>query len=1077
MKAPRLLVVLALALATGAFSGCSKHSQYRRAMSSANADFAAGRYDRAEIGYMKARQYAPMDPAAIRQLGLIYSYEGRTRLALGYLLKSVELEPTRSDVRLKLAQSWVDARQWQNARQQVLWVLGTDPTNEAALYLLVDAITSSNEWAESSQMLANLRTQNPDAAGFHLAAGWMAVRTKEFDRAGQEFQAALKLNPNSSLAHAAQGRLNWARGELEPAGQNLKAAVALAPSDSDVLLSYAEFLGKTQSRDAARKVLEDATQKAPFMLPALNALAEMAFFDKRFEDCRGLVDRIRQTDQENYAAWVLSGHLYLALHDAPKAVAEFEKMVVSTAFGSEPQFIYELALAQTANDDPVAASASLHDALTKDTNYLAAATLLAELKIRGGEPAAAVTLLTRFVKKYPQNQNLYKMLGRAYLAAKNPDEALAVYRQAQTLFPDDPEAPVLVGNILAARGDIAAARRSFEKAMSVSPGYAPALDHLVTLDLRDHNASVAEARVKAELEEHRSNASLARLHALLAAIYRSNKDYDRAITELKKAIEIDPQADTSYLALSEVYVAANRQQEALKGLDDLLARTNDVAAVMQKGRICDIMKDYPAARDAYEKVLTIDPKFSAALNNLAYIYAVRIVNLDRANDLAQQARNLDPADPGTADTLGWILFKRGDYPRALSLLSESAENMPDVAEVQYHLGMANYMLGEEVPARDALTRAAGAADDFPGKEEIGPRLELLRIDPATATPAQVAKLEQARTERPDDPILLLRLAAIRERDGAADKAIPIYEGLLARFPRNVFVLSHLAKLEAASDPAKAMDLAKTAQKLAPDNPQISRSLAQLIFQSGQDYKYALSLYQAAASAFSADPDFQYELGWAYYYAGQSGPAVAAMRQAIESGLAAPKNAEAGRFIKLVSISDDPGQPGAADVVRQELAAHPDYLPAKMASASVREKQGDYSGARDIYEAILAQNPLLVSAARRLAILYADALNSSDPTKAYQTAKTASEAFPDDPDVVKALGVLAFKAGENSRAANALSGYARNHPGDKLALYYLGKAQYNLKRNRESKVALQQALALDLPSDLDQDARKILDQIQ
>ena len=32
------------------------------------------------------------------------------------------------------------------------------------------------------------------------------------------------------------------------------------------------------------------------------------------------------------------------------------------------------------------------------------------------------------------------------------------------------------------------------------------------------------------------------------------------------------------------------------------------------------MKDYPKERDAYEKLLAIDPNFTSALNNLAYLY-------------------------------------------------------------------------------------------------------------------------------------------------------------------------------------------------------------------------------------------------------------------------------------------------------------------------------------------------------------------------------------------------------------------------------------------------------------------------
>lgn len=1075
MKHTRYWLLTLLVVATGLLAGCSKHGRFRRAMAAADRDYQEGKYDRAELGYMRARMYVPMDPAAIRQLGLIYSYEGRNRLALGYLVKAVELDPTRADTRLKLAESWLIARQWPQSRQQVLWVLGVQPTNEDALFLLMDAITSSNELVESVRLLSNLRAQNPDAAGFHLAAGWLAVRGRDLDTAEQEFRTALKLNTNSVQSRIALGKLLWARGETGPAGELLQTAAQIAPIDSDALLTYANFLYQTGSRDAARQTLEEASRRAPFYIPALSMLADIAFAGKRYDDCLALVDRIRQTDPDNYAAWIMSGHVLVSKHQPAQAVEEFERMAKSTAYGTAPEVSYELALAQVANDDPIAAAASLHDALSRNTNYLAAALLLAELNIRGGDPLPAITSLNGFVKKFPRDQKIYLTLGRAYLAQGKPDDAAGVYRQMQPLFPEDPQIPMLLGNVLAGEGDIRGARRAFEQAMDISPGYPPAVERLVSLDLRERNPAAATARVQAELQEHRSDSSLARLHALQGRIYRSQKQFDKAEAEYKQAIELDPHIDSIYLALSEVYVASNRQQEALKGLEDLMARTNDVAAIMQIGKIHDIMKDYPAARDAYEKLLTMDPKFAPALNNLAYLYSERLVNLDRAYEMAEQARKLSPDDPDTADTLGWILFKRGDYARARSLLEESAEKSPDEGEIQFHLGMARYMQADEDAARDALTRAVQSDDDFPGKAEARERLAIMSIDAATATPAQVAQLEKARADRPDDPVALVRTAAIDERNGAADKALPIYEALVAKYPRNVFVLSHLANLYGQHDPAKALELAKSAHNLAPDNAQISRILGQLVFRSGANYKWALSLYQQAAPTLGSDPAFQYEFGWAYYDAGQPAPAVAAMHRALDASLAAPQSTDATRLIKLVGIADDATQPGAADTVRQELVANPDYVPARMASAAVHEQQGDYPGARDIYQAVLAQNPLMVPAARRLAILYAGPLNSSDP-KACDIAKAASEAYPDDLEVTKAYGILSYRTGENSRAANMLADYSRSRPDDGLAKYYLGKAQFSLKRTRESKAALQQALALKLPSELEQDARQVLAEI-
>ena len=170
--------------------------------------------------------------------------------------------------------------------------------------------------------------------------------------------------------------------------------------------------------------------------------------------------------------------------------------------------------------------------------------------------------------------------------------------------------------------------------------------------------------------------------------------------------------------LARVYLASNKQAEALAKLETVLSKNpKDTAALMQVAMIQSQAKNYTAARDACEKLLAVNPQFGPALNNLAYLYAEQFNQLDKAFELARKGKDLAPQDPYTADTLGWIVYKRGDYPWALSLLHESATKMPSTAEVLYHLGMTHYMMGEEDPARTALQRAVQLSADFPGRDE------------------------------------------------------------------------------------------------------------------------------------------------------------------------------------------------------------------------------------------------------------------------------------------------------------------------------------------------------------------------
>ena len=136
------------------------------------------------------------------------------------------------------------------------------------------------------------------------------------------------------------------------------------------------------------------------------------------------------------------------------------------------------------------------------------------------------------------------------------------------------------------------------------------------------------------------------------------------------------------------------------------------------------MKDYPKARDAYEKLLSTAPNFVPALNNLAYLYTEQLNNLDKAYDLARKARELQGQDASIGDTFGWVLYKRGDYQQALPILQESAGKAADNPEIQFHLGMTAYMMGQTDLAKVGLAKSRRRSQRFPRqrREQTSSRL-------------------------------------------------------------------------------------------------------------------------------------------------------------------------------------------------------------------------------------------------------------------------------------------------------------------------------------------------------------------
>ena len=116
----------------------------------------------------------------------------------------------------------------------------------------------------------------------------------------------------------------------------------------------------------------------------------------------------------------------------------------------------------------------------------------------------------------------------------------------------------------------------------------------------------------------------------------------------------------------------------------------------------------------YEEAIRLDPNLAIAKNNLAYLMADEGKNLDRALDLAQEAKAQLPENANVADTLGWVLFKKGIPEAAIGYLQEAEASFKpgdaDLGVVRVHLAMAYEANKQPDKAREALARALAALE-------------------------------------------------------------------------------------------------------------------------------------------------------------------------------------------------------------------------------------------------------------------------------------------------------------------------------------------------------------------------------
>jgi tetratricopeptide (TPR) repeat protein len=1066
-----LFRIVTLTLAATLIVSCSKEARKAHLLGEADNYFKAGNYDKAKLTYLNVLRLDPQNALAFERVGVMWQDDGAPVRAAAFLAKATELDPKNVQNRIRLARCYVAIGRFADATKEALKVLEQVPDNGDAIITLTEAARSKEDIETAEERLQKFPKMND--VSFYLASANLLFIRGDQAAAGNALRQALAADPKSSQAHMALGDLYLFQKDQKQAGEEFKKAAELAPVRSIERLKYAAFKSGTGGPEETRRVATEMTKQAPDYLPGWILLAELASNDKKYDEALSLLENVFSRDAENIDGRRLQGNVLLAKGDTKKAVDVLERL--DQTYPDSALIKYQLARAYVQSKNMNQATVALDQAVSISPNYDDALLLLAQINLGTGHGDKVIEPMNRLLKRRPDLRNAALLLAGAYGSLDRFDDAAIVLQEEAKLAPNDPQPQIALGmtHRQAKRND--EARQAFEKAVQLAPNNLFAVDQLVELDVLQKRFDAARERVQRQFQK---TPNLPASHFLEGKILVGEGKWDAAAAELQRTLQLDANFAAAYDLLIQSYLATNKLPQAISQLQQLLSKDpNNTPALMTLALVYDRMKDFPKARDAYEKLLATQPNFVPALNNLAYLYTEHLNNLDKAFERASKARELLGQDASVGDTFGWVLYKRGDYQQALTVLQESASKAADNPEIQFHLGMAAYMMGQADLARVALRKAATATKDFSGKEESKRRLALLESGTGPSPELPTSQLEAMLKEQPNDAIVRMRLGEAYEKQGGADKAAAAYEQALNLNPKLLVAMTRLAQLDAGplQNKEKALAYAKKARELAPNDPQVAGLVGKVAYQSG-NFTWSYSLLQEAVRQRANDPVILHDLAWAAYSLGKVNEARDAMQKILTSSPASALAADAKKFLALTALDENPKELMAAETdVQKELKSDPQYVPALMAQAALDAQRGQPKPATEKYNDILRRLPDFAPAQERLATLYAQ--DPSTVAAAYDLASKARKTLPDDPELSELLGRLSYEKKEYLRAIQLLQESAQKRPLDANSLFYLGMSQIQASQKAEARGVLSQALVAGLQEPLATEAKRALTDLQ
>jgi putative PEP-CTERM system TPR-repeat lipoprotein len=448
--------------------------------------------------------------------------------------------------------------------------------------------------------------------------------------------------------------------------------------------------------------------------------------------------------------------------------------------------------------------------------------------------------LEGLVKANPNDSQIDLSLITTHFASGDYARAIDAATDMGKRQPNSPLPLTLRGLAETESGDDATAQSDFENALAKDPNFVPATLSLAELDMRSGNSSAAQNHLDVALKSKPAN-----LPILLA---RANIEIRighpaAAIPFLKTAIAAHPDDAEAPAQLLHIQLATGDTVQALAtaqemahnhpanfqivddaattcirlgkgdvGLQmfrDLETRYPNSAIVSHRfGRLLASMGNFAEARAKYSRAVDENPDFLPAWIDFALIER-HVGGFDAAMDVVRKAQAHNPKSD-LAAVMG------GDLLRANGRLAE--------AEQTYR------KIQTKKPSSEAVSRLFQVQIQ---QGERGPALDTAR--------------EWLKTT-PGDNRIRMELAQEEMAEGNVPAAIEQYEFVAGKVSRDATVLNNLAwAYDRANDP-RAIDTAKRAFRIAPDDAAVMDTYAYLLYRKGDRKQGADLLRQAYGAA-------------------------------------------------------------------------------------------------------------------------------------------------------------------------------------------------------------------------------------
>jgi tetratricopeptide (TPR) repeat protein len=558
----------------------------------------------------------------LRSLGDLSAGVGQSEVAgkaIDQYKEIYRLDPSDTESALWLTRLYRLRNEHDKAETVLRGILKDDPENEQAVEQLTQLFLDQGKSSEAVSLLEGMTNRAPSAALLDLL-GDAYTQTKDLPKAEQAYRKAVELDPSELSHQRGLGQTLMAEEKYSDALGVYQKLADLMPDDADVYLRIAQIYREMHQLDRAEESLLKARQYAPGSLEVMYNEAMLYQAQGRYDDAiRVLSDAI--TGVKGQSAVLPSRRRSLAI-------------------------LYQ----------------ELGQLYKERQNYQAAVFTFSELGHLGDEEDRRARLL----------------IMDTYRSAKDLPKALQAGREALAKYPTDPgiraSQALLLGENEQTDEAVKMLRLQLTKSEADRDTY---LNIAQVFERAKRFKEAEEAAHAAEVLPGRPRDN-EMVWFVLGAIYERQKFFDRAETEFKKALAVNPKSGSVLNYYGYM-------------LGDLGQRLDEAA-------------------DLVQRALKEEPYNGAYLDSMGWIY-YKQNKLGEAEATLRKAVERDSHDPTIHSHLADVYARLGRNELAASewekSLTEWRHALPadvendKIAEIEKKLGQTKHRVAQKSSAQEA----------------------------------------------------------------------------------------------------------------------------------------------------------------------------------------------------------------------------------------------------------------------------------------------------------------------------------------------------------------------------------------